>query len=147
MRRQRGITLIECLISVVVFGIGVVAAAQCLIAAYDTLRFSEQVDLATVYAQQQIEQAVGFGTAPNLSMNGQSVYVNDVHFPGNNGSNTSNNGLTLTYYIYDYDNTLSNSNLIQYAIDAHWIGMRGQTYHVVEQTIIPYRISPTSSST
>lgn len=143
MRRQRGITLLECLVSVVVFGVGILAAAQCLLAAYDTLRFSEQVDLATMYAQQQIEQAVGFGTAPNMSLDQTSVSVPDVHFPGSNGTSNLNNGLIFTYHLYNYDNVLANSNLIQYAIDAHWVGMHGQTYHVILQTIIPYRISPT----
>ncbi len=140
MRRKRGITIVECLVSVVIFGIGILAASQCLIAAYDMLRLSEQFDLATGYAQQEIEQAVGFGTAPNLSLDNTtkqimtSTGVPDTHFPAGDGY--------LTFHVYNYAQTMAGSNLVQFSVDAHWLGLRHQTYHVLLQTIIPYRISP-----
>ncbi len=136
MRRQRGITLLECLVSILVFGLGIFSAAQCLLAAYSTLRYSEQVELATLYAQQQIEQAVGFGTAPVAGTTSTVEY--DPTFP--------NETLTINATAQVYSAGLN--SLVQWTIDANWVGtgVHAKKNHMILQTVIPYRIALATGS-
>lgn len=115
MRRQRGLSLIECLVSVVVFAIGIFGAAQCLMAAYGTIRLSEQTMLANMYVQEEIEEIIAFGYAPLDSAPTTKAYA-DPHFPsGKLVINFSPAPQAVTGY----------PSLVEWTLDASWLGATG----------------------
>jgi len=133
-RRQRGITLIECLISIVVFGLGIIAVAQCLLAAFRMSHLSAQVGLATLYTQAQMENVISLGVAPTSQ---DTKTITDAEFPQN----------TLTIEIYPDPSfvppgNVAGANLVEITMDAHWIGPGNKRRDVILQSVMPNRIMP-----
>lgn len=135
-RHQRGITLIECLISVVVFGVGMLAAAQCLLAGYNMVRLSTKIYLATLYAQYPIEQTVGNGGANGITAPQILTPVPDNHFPQNSCA------VQISQVVQDSSDYMVWYNITTSLSEASWANPKPQTYTIQVSTGQPLWVEP-----
>lgn len=127
-RQRRGITLVECLVSIVIFGIGILGAAQCLLAAYSMTRLSQQDGLATLYAQEQLENVISLGVS---STGTSTLNITDPAFPQKKLSVVT----TTTAFG-------TGTNLNQVTVTASWRSTRAKMRNVILETVMPNRILP-----
>jgi len=89
---ERGFTLIECLVSIVILGIGLVGVVGCLTAALISNQKASRTQLATAIAQDTIEdmRSRGFGSitydefpatseVPDLPQGTQTIQITDAY--------------------------------------------------------------------
>ena len=128
LRRARGMSLVEVLVSVVIFGIGIVATAQCLLCGFFLSRTATQTGTAMLYAQAAMENIISVGSPGSGSVTTTSI--TDQNLPA---------GAKQTITIVTYLSTL---NLVEITVDVSWKGPSKKLRHVIVQSVLPNRIQP-----
>ena len=137
-RRCRGLTLIECLISIVLLGVGLVGVVGTLTAALITNQKASDSQLAAAIVQATIEEmrGLGFGsvTHANFPANATFVQVPDL---------VDLHGGTRTVAITDSYG--GNARLKHVRVTVSWRGRNGRNCDFSTETIITNRGGHTST--
>jgi prepilin-type N-terminal cleavage/methylation domain-containing protein len=126
LRNNRGVTLVECLVSIVILGVGLVGVVGCLTAALVTNRCASDTDLATAIAQDAIEDmpSRGFGS------------IDYDEFPQTSPVSALHGGVQT---IEITDNYLGNPRLKRVSVDLAWHSPNNSTSHVRLETAVGNR--------
>jgi prepilin-type N-terminal cleavage/methylation domain-containing protein len=125
LRNKNGFTLIECLASILILGIGLVGVIGCMTSALLTNKKASNIQLATAEAQTRIEQMRGRGF-------GDVTYEN---FPAETTVSSLPQGQANTEII---DNFNSDERLKKLVVDVSWKS-GDSTAHARLETIMTNR--------
>jgi len=144
-RAQKGFTLIECLVSIVVLGVGIVGVVGCFTAALLSNQKASDIQLATSLGQSIIEnmRSYGFGsvTYDNFpaSINKNSADNEDVVEEARELGNL-HNGVATTTITDNYD---GDARLKHVAVEVSWNSMNHSHPKVRLESIISNRTGHT----
>lgn len=123
-RRHRGLTLIECLVSILILGLGILGAVQCLNAALLSNLRATRIGLATSLAQNALEDLRSNGGAVALGTTTQDVRSPEL--PGGQ----------LTMTVADY---AALANVRRVTVVVTWRGVARNTEYYTVETLVYQR--------